>query len=103
MEVLVYVANFLYLLSYFVKDMLQLRLLTVTAACVLVGYFYSLPENMTTVICWNMFFVALNVFQIVRILRGRRGSFAALDTFFGRKDEAATKPLYAVGSADGVR
>ena len=71
MEFLVYVANGLYLLSYFVKDMLHLRVLTITAACVLVGYFYSLPGSMTTVICWNMFFVALNMFQIVRILRDR--------------------------------
>ena len=71
MEILVFVANGLYLLSYFVKDMLHLRVLTVTAACVLVCYFYLLPENMMTVICWNIFFVALNIFQIARIVRNR--------------------------------
>ena len=77
MEALVYFANVLYLLSYFVKDMLHLRILTVTAACVLVSYFWLLPEAMMTVICWNLFFVALNIFQIVRILRDRQQEVVA--------------------------
>ena len=72
MEALVYIANGLYLLSYFMNDMLRLRLLTVTAACCLVGYFYCRPEPLMTVICWNLFFVALNVFQIVRLARAKR-------------------------------
>ena len=68
METLVYVANILYLLSYFVQDMLRLRILTVFAATCLVGYFYFQPEPMMTVVCWNLFFIALNVFQLGRIL-----------------------------------
>lgn len=69
MEALVYIANVLYLASYFMSDLLRLRLLTVTAACVLVAYFSLRPEPMITVICWNLFFVALNIFQIFRIVR----------------------------------
>ncbi|MDJ0957670.1 MAG: hypothetical protein QNI91_12460 [Arenicellales bacterium] len=72
METLVYIANLLYLLSYFVQDMLRLRVLTVLAATCLVGYFYFQPEPMMTVVCWNMFFIALNVFQLGRILTERR-------------------------------
>ena len=72
METLVYVANILYLLSYFVQDMLRLRILTVFAATCLVGYFYLQPEPMMTVVCWNLFFIALNVFQLGRILVERR-------------------------------
>ena len=68
METLVYIANILYLLSYFVQDMLRLRVLTVFAATCLVGYFYFQPEPMMTVVCWNVFFIALNVFQLGRIL-----------------------------------
>lgn len=72
MEALVYIANLLYLGSYFMQDILRLRALTVTAALCLVGYFYLRPEPLMTVVCWNLFFVALNVFQIVRIVRARR-------------------------------
>ncbi len=69
MESLVYIASVLYLASYSMRDLLRLRLLTVTAACVLVAYFSLRPEPLTMVICWNLFYVALNVFQIFRIVR----------------------------------
>ena len=71
MEILVYMANGMYLVSYFMKDMLPLRVLTVVAALCLVAYFYMRPEPMITVVCWNLFFVALNVFQIARIFASR--------------------------------
>ena len=67
MEALVYAANFLYLGSYLVRDILHLRCLTIIAACMLVTYFYNQPEPMMTVVGWNLFFVALNVFQLARI------------------------------------
>lgn len=72
MESLVYIANILYLLSYFVRDMLWPRALTVLAANCLVAYFYLRPEPLLTVICWNLFFVALNLFQITRLVVERR-------------------------------
>ncbi len=73
MEILVYMANGMYLASYFMKEMLHLRMLTVAAALCLSAYFYFQPEPMMTVVSWNLFFVALNVFQITRIViaRGR--------------------------------
>lgn len=72
MEALVYIANVLYLASYFMQDILRLRALTITAATCLVVYFYSRPEPLMTVVCWNLFFVALNVVQIVRLAAARR-------------------------------
>lgn len=72
MEAFVYTANFLYLASYLVRDILHLRLLTIVAACLLVTYFYNQPEPMMTVVCWNVFFIALNVFQLTRIYFERR-------------------------------
>ena len=75
MEILVYIANILYLLSYFVQDMLRLRVLTIFAAMCLVGFFYFQPEPMLTVVCWNVFFIALNIFQLGRILATRRKGF----------------------------
>ena len=68
MEALIFAANGLYLLSYLVRDILYLRLLTVVAACCLVTYFYSQAEPLMTVVYWNLFFVALNVLQLTRIL-----------------------------------
>ena len=77
MEALVYIANLLYLGSYFMQDILRLRALTITAAMCLVGYFYLRPEPLMTVVCWNLFFVALNVFQIAQIVASRRKSLRA--------------------------
>ena len=59
-----YTANILYL----VRDILQLRLLTIVAACLLVTYFYNQAEPLMTVVYWNLFFVALNAVQLFRIL-----------------------------------
>jgi hypothetical protein len=70
MEVLlVYIANCLYLISYSVRDLLRLRLLTLPAAICLTSYFLIRPEPLLTVVCWNMLFVAINTIQIVRMLR----------------------------------
>lgn len=76
MEALVYIANLLYLASYFTQDILRLRALTITAAICLVAYFYLRPEPLMTVVCWNLFFVALNVIQIARLLLARRANSA---------------------------
>ncbi len=71
MDTLIYVANILYLLSYMVRDILHLRVLTIVAACCLVTYFYNQAEPLMTVVYWNLFFVALNAFQLGHILLGR--------------------------------
>jgi hypothetical protein len=71
MESLVYAANILYLLSYFVRDILLLRMFTIVAACCLVTYFYNQAEPFMTVVYWNSFFVALNAMQLISILRER--------------------------------
>ena len=77
MEILINAANILYLLSYIVRDMLKLRILTVIAASSLIVYFYFLPEPIMTVVYWNLFFVAQNVYWIVRLLVNRRTVVAA--------------------------
>jgi uncharacterized membrane protein len=72
MELLVSAANLLFVASYFVSDLLKLRLLTVTASACLASYFAALPQPLPSVVAWNIFFVALNVLQILRLLRARR-------------------------------
>ncbi len=72
MESLVYAANGMYVAAYFMTDMLRMRILTVTAATCLATYFFCQPEPMLTVFGWNLFFVALNLFQIARVMRARK-------------------------------
>lgn len=74
MELLVNLANVLYVIAYFTLDMLRLRLLTVTAAVCLAIYFYSQPVPMLNVVAWNVVFIVLNLSQIARLTLGRRRS-----------------------------
>lgn len=74
MELLVNLANVLYVIAYFTLDMLRLRLLTVTAAICLAIYFYSQPVPMLNVVAWNVVFILLNLSQIARLTVGRRRS-----------------------------
>ena len=71
MESLIFVANGLYVVSYFMNDIVRLRLLTVTAASCLALYFAFLPQPLWTCVGWNMFFIALNLLQIARTFRKR--------------------------------
>lgn len=72
MDILVNLANVLYVIGYFTMDMLRLRILTVIAACCLAVYFYSQPVPMLNVVAWNVFFIVLNLVQVGRILMARR-------------------------------
>lgn len=68
MDILINAANILYVIAYFTVNMLTLRILTVAAATCLCIYFYSQPVPMLNVVAWNLFFIALNLFHIARIL-----------------------------------
>jgi len=72
MDVLINAANVLYVLAYFTQNLLRLRLLTLVAAACLAAYFASRPDPLWTVVAWNLFFLALNLFQLARILLTRR-------------------------------
>lgn len=72
MENLIHVANVLYLFSYSMRDILWLRILTIAAACFVFPYFYFQPEPLYAPIFWNLIFVALNLFWIIRLLLERR-------------------------------
>lgn len=68
MESLIFAANVMYLIAYFMTDILRLRMLTVAAAACLAIYFYNQPVPMLTVVGWNIVFIALNLFQVVRVV-----------------------------------
>lgn len=72
MEILIHGANVLYLVSYVMRDILWLRIFTVTAAILLVSFFYLQPEPLLSAVVWNIVFVVLNVFWIARLIWERR-------------------------------
>ncbi len=72
MESLINLANVIYILSYFVKDLVRFRLHTITTLACLVTYFLLLPEPPMTIVYWNVFFILLNALQLGRILAERR-------------------------------
>jgi hypothetical protein len=67
-EALINLANVIFILSYFVQDLVRFRLLTITAVACLATYFLLLPEPPMTIVYWNVFFILLNAFQLGRIL-----------------------------------
>ena len=72
MTYLIHVANVLYLLSYLVKDILWLRLLTVIGGLTLLAYFVVQPTPLWTAVAWNTLFFFINVWQIRLLLLERR-------------------------------
>jgi hypothetical protein len=72
MVVLIHVANVIYVVSYLVKDILWLRLLTVVAGSVLLAYYALLPVPLWAAIGWNVVFLVINLRQIQVLLLERR-------------------------------
>jgi hypothetical protein len=72
MVVLIHVANVLYVLSYLVKDILWLRLLTVFAGSVLLAYYALFPVPLWAAIGWNVVFLVINLRHIQVLLLERR-------------------------------
>jgi hypothetical protein len=72
LEILIHVANVLYLLALLVRDILWLRILMVAASFFLLPYFYLQPSPLMTPIYWNLAFTSLNTYWIVRLCLERR-------------------------------
>jgi hypothetical protein len=69
---LIHIANVLYVASYSVRDILWLRLLTIVAIIALLPYYYTRPTPLLEAIAWNMLFLAINGWQLYRLLLERR-------------------------------
>ncbi len=70
--ILLNTANILYIFCYGVRDVLWLRILAVAAMILLLPYYARQPEPMTDCMIWQFFFIAINVYWIIRIFRERR-------------------------------
>ncbi len=70
MEVFLHAGNVLYVVSYSVRDILTLRVLTVVAILSLIGYYVT--SGQWTALAWSVLFTAVNVVQMWRLLLERR-------------------------------
>lgn len=75
MYLLVHIANCLSLASYLVRDILWLRILSVTAALCSISYLLMTSDTPASAIAWSMVFASINVAQIVRLVHERRPVF----------------------------
>jgi hypothetical protein len=72
MAYLLHAANVLYLLSYLVKDILWLRLLTVVAGLMLMTWAFFQPTPLWVSLAWNSVFLLINVYQSWMLILERR-------------------------------
>ncbi len=72
LDILVNAANIFYLLSYSAKDIFWLRVLSVIGAVLLLPYYYFQNAPLWAPIGWNLFFMAINLYWITRLLLERR-------------------------------
>jgi hypothetical protein len=67
LEAFIFVANLLYVATYFTERLLRIRIMTLFAGCCLLAYHVLRPEPILSIIGWNSFFVGLNLVQILRL------------------------------------
>jgi CRP-like cAMP-binding protein len=72
LDALVNVANVVYLFSYSVRDILYLRILTVFGAALLLPYYYLQVEPLYAPMAWNVVFISINIYWIIRLILERR-------------------------------
>ncbi len=67
-----HVANTLILSSFLMRNILVLRLLSITGGIFFATYFLSQAPPMTAPVKWNILFAIVNMVQIFRLLRANR-------------------------------
>jgi len=69
---MIHVANLLILVSFLLKDILLLRLLSISASICFSAYFYFRPVPEWEPIAWNALFMAVNAYQCWILFMERR-------------------------------
>ncbi len=73
MDALLHVANLFILVSFVVRDILKLRILSMCAAVGFISWFaFALDEPVWTSIVWNVLFIAINAVQVALLVGQRR-------------------------------
>lgn len=89
MNGLLHVANSLILASFVLKDILWLRLLSVTASTFFITFFYTRPEPLWAGIGWNLLFMSVNLIQIGILFLERR------PVYLTEEEQAIHRTLFA--------
>jgi hypothetical protein len=72
MQALIHLANLILLGSFLVRDILWLRVLTLVAGVMFIGYAGFSSPPLVASVAWNTLFVIINVVQVWRLLLERR-------------------------------
>lgn len=102
------ISNVLYLVSYSVRDILWLRVLTVVAASLLIPYYAMQRPPLQAAIEWSGVFIVINFYWIVRLLIERRPVHFTPDEArlrelsFPSLTPREARDLYAMGVWDDV-
>ncbi len=72
MAYLIHVANVMFLLSYLVKDILWLRLLSILGGCLLMITYVAAVPPLLTPLAWGAVFAGINGYQIYLLVLERR-------------------------------
>ncbi|MEM9257676.1 MAG: cyclic nucleotide-binding domain-containing protein [Pseudomonadota bacterium] len=72
LDTLLAIANVSYLVSYTMRDILWLRILTVLGIALLMPYYYLQPSALWGPIGWNLLFLSINLYWIVKLFLERR-------------------------------
>jgi hypothetical protein len=102
------ISNVLYLVSYSVRDILWLRILTVVAASLLIPYYAMQTPPLQAAIAWGVVFIVINFYWIVRLIIERRPVHLTPDEArlreisFPSLTPREARNLYAAGVWDNV-
>jgi hypothetical protein len=72
MDALIHVANVLFLISYFVRDILWLRVFSVVATGCFLTFFLLQPQIAWVSVGWQVVFMALNCWRVYQLYLERR-------------------------------
>jgi len=72
MDLLLHLANVIYLIGYLVIDILWLRLLTMVGGGLSLTWMLAQTQVRASLIGWTVVYIGINLFQIVRLLHERR-------------------------------
>ena len=69
---LIHLANVMLLVSFLMKDIMGLRIVSITASLCFIAYFATRGTPLWDVVAWNAVFMVVNVYQIIQLWKERR-------------------------------
>ena len=104
-----HVANTLILSSFLMRNILVLRMLSITGGIFFATYFLSQTPPMTAPVKWNILFAIVNMIQIFRLLRANRKVPLCVeetflkDTIFHSLRALEIKSVFELAQLDSIK